>query len=36
MPYSRTTNIDPKIVKSMLEERGAEIAHTRRNHLLVR
>jgi len=28
-------NIDPRIVRSMLEELGAEITHSRHNHILV-
>jgi shikimate 5-dehydrogenase len=33
--HPMSSNIDPKIVKSMLEELGAEITYTRHNHLLV-
>ncbi len=33
--HPMSSNIDPKIVKSMLEELGAEITHSRHNHLLV-
>jgi hypothetical protein len=33
--HPMSSNIDPKIVKSMLDELGAEITYTRHNHLLV-
>jgi hypothetical protein len=33
--HPMSSNVDPKIVKSMLEELGAEITHSRHNHLLV-
>ncbi len=33
--HPMSSNIDPKIIKSMLEELGAEITHSRHNHLLV-
>jgi hypothetical protein len=33
--HPMSSNIDPKIVKSMLEELGAEITYTRHNHLFV-
>ena len=33
--HPMSSNIDPKIVKSMLEELGAEITYSRHNHLLV-
>lgn len=32
--HPMSSNIDPKIVRSMLEELGAEITHTRHNHLV--
>ena len=33
--HPMSSNIDPKIVKSMLDELGAEIIYTRHNHVLV-
>jgi len=33
--HPMSSNIDPKIVKSMLDELGAEITYTRHNRLLV-